>query len=125
MPLAQSVDEPMGLFDKFSGGPRLDLFRLDMRSFRGANGPNRQAVAGPDAAFLGAEQVAWLKQALKASTATWKIIAADMPLGLVIYDDSRTQTASEAVPHGDNGGPPRRHLKIRLLLCLLPHHGDP
>ena len=46
MPLAQSLDEPMRLFDKFSWGPRLDLFRLDMRSFRGANGPNRQTVAG-------------------------------------------------------------------------------
>src|SRR5260370_30210071 len=97
MPLAQSLDEPMRLFDKFSWGPRLDLFRLDMRSFRGANGPNRQAAAGPDPAFLCAEQVAWLQQAPKASTAARKIIAPDMPLGLVIYDAWPTKTAAGAV----------------------------
>jgi alkaline phosphatase D len=123
VPLAQSLDEPMRLFDKFSWGPRLDLFRLDMRSFRGANGPNRQTVAGGDAAFLGTEQIAWLKQALKASTATWKIIAADMPLGLVIYDDWRTKTGSEAVANGDNGGPLGRELEIADLLAFIKQQG--
>jgi len=87
MPLADGLDGPMRLYRRFSFGPRLDLFRLDMRSFRAPNGPNRQESAGSQTAFLGLEQVAWLKQALGASTATWKIIAADMPLGLVVYDD--------------------------------------
>jgi alkaline phosphatase D len=118
-PLAQSLDEPMRLYQKFSWGPRLDLFRLDMRSYRGANGPNRQTAAGPDAAFLGPAQIAWLKGALKASTATWKIIAADMPIGLVVYDDPRTKSGSEAVANGDNGAPLGRELEIADLLAFI------
>ena len=119
MPLDQDLDEPMRLYRKFSWGSRLDLFRIDMRSFRGPNGPNRQTVAGPDTAFLGVEQIAWLKQALKASTATWKIIAADMPLGLVVYDDFRTKSGSEAVANGDDGSPLGRELEIADLLAFI------
>ena len=119
MPLDQDLDEPMRLYRRFSWGSRLDLFRIDMRSFRGPNGPNRQTVAGPDTAFLGVEQIAWLKQALKASTATWKIIAADMPLGLVVYDDFRTKSGSEAVANGDDGSPLGRELEIADLLAFI------
>ena len=39
-----------------------------------------------DAAFLGPAQVAWLKRELAASRATWKVIAADLPIGLINYD---------------------------------------
>ena len=52
-----------------------------MRSFRAPNGPNRQAKAESSTAFLGNEQIGWLKRSLKASTATWKIIAADHAAG--------------------------------------------
>ena len=65
-------------------GPALEVFALDMRSERGPNSENRQAVAGPDAAILGAAQLAWLKAGLAASRATWKVIASDMPIGLVV-----------------------------------------
>ena len=119
MPLADGLDGPMRLYRKFSFGPRLDLFRLDMRSFRAANGPNRQEVAGKDTAFLGLEQVGWLKQALKSSTATWKIIAADMPLGLVVYDDWRRKSGFEAVANADDGPPLGRELEIAGLLSFI------
>ena len=119
MPLADGLDGPMRLYRKFSFGPRLDLFRLDMRSFRAPNGPNRQDVAGPDATLLGLEQVRWLKQALKASTATWKIIAADMPVGLVVYDDWRRKSGFEAVANAEDGPPLGRELEIAGLLSFL------
>ena len=67
-------------------GPLLDVFVLDMRSYRGPNTYNRQTEPGPDTAFLGAEQVEWLKRSLRASKAVWKVIAADMPLGLNVGD---------------------------------------
>lgn len=105
VPLADGLDGPMRLYRKFSFGPRLDLLRFDMRSFRAANGPNRQEVADKDTALLGLEQVGWLKQALKASTATWKIVAADMPLGLVVYDDWRRTSDFKAVANADDGPP--------------------
>ena len=120
MPLAGGLDGPMRLYRRFSYGPQLDVFRVDMRSFRGANGPNRQvAPAGPDAAFLGATQIAWLKQALKSSQATWKIIAADMPLGLVVWNDFERKTGSEAVANGDDGPALGRELEIADLLSFL------
>ena len=119
MPLADGLDGTMRLFRKFSFGPRLDLFRLDMRSFRAPNGPNRQASAGPNTAFLGIEQIIWLKQALKASTATWKIVAADMPLGLVVYDDWRRKSGFEAVANADNGPPLGRELEVADLLSFI------
>ena len=119
MPLAGGLDGPMRLYRKFSFGPRLDLFRLDMRSFRAANGPNRQEGADKDTAFLGLEQVGWLKQALKSSTATWKIIAADMPLGLVVFDDWRRKSGFEAVANSDDGPPLGRELEIAGLLSFI------
>ncbi|WP_295145490.1 alkaline phosphatase D family protein [uncultured Reyranella sp.] len=119
MPLSDGLDGPMRLYRKFSFGPPLDLFRLDMRSFRAPNGPNRQEVARKDTAFLGLEQVDWLKQALKSSTATWKIIAADMPLGLVVYDDWRRKSGFEAVANADDGPPRGRELEIAGLLSFI------
>jgi len=119
MPLAGGLDGPMRLYRRFSFGPRLDLFRLDMRSFRAPNGPNLQDTASSQTAFLGLEQVAWLKRALEASTATWKIVAADMPLGLVVYDDWRRKSGFEAVANADDGGPLGRELEIADLLSFI------
>ncbi len=39
-----------------------------------------------DACILGAKQLAWLKRELVASDATWKVIAADLPIGLFSED---------------------------------------
>ena len=36
--------------------------------------------------FSAPQQAAWLKQSLKASKATWKVIASDMPISLVVPD---------------------------------------
>ena len=56
---------------------------------------------------------------LKSSKATWKIIAASMPLGLVVYDDWRTKTGSEAVANAENGPPLGRELEIAGLLAFI------
>jgi len=95
------------------------VFRVDMRSFRGVNGDNRQTAMGPDTDFLGPTQVEWLKGALKNSRATWKIIAADMPGGAVVYDDWRNKAGSEAVANGDDGPPLGRELEIADLLSFI------
>ncbi|MEU3215748.1 alkaline phosphatase D family protein [Streptomyces sp. NPDC006971] len=97
-------------------GPLLDVFVLDMRSFRNANSPGRQ----PDDAtgILGAEQLRWLEQELSRSRAVWKVIAADMPLGLVVTDGA---TDFEAVAQGDPGQPLGRELQIAELLRYIKH----
>ncbi|WP_031094147.1 alkaline phosphatase D family protein [Streptomyces sp. NRRL S-15] len=97
-------------------GPLLDVFVLDMRSFRNANSPGRQ----PDdtTGILGAEQLSWLKRELSQSRAVWKVIAADMPLGLVVTDGP---TDFEAVAQGDPGAPLGRELQIAELLRHIKH----
>jgi alkaline phosphatase D len=102
-------------------GPLLDVFMLDMRSYRGPNGENRQTELTDGARILGAEQVRWLKRALLASRATWKVIAADMPLGLVVYHDAAKSWGSEAVAQGD-GPALGRELEIADVLRFIKHN---
>jgi len=99
-------------------GPLLDVFVVDMRSYRGANGPNLQTDETPDSAFMGRPQVAWLLDGLKKSTATWKVIAADMPIGLGVPDgkDAQGRDKWEAIANADDGAPLGRELEIARLL---------
>ncbi|MEV7426458.1 MULTISPECIES: alkaline phosphatase D family protein [unclassified Streptomyces] len=97
-------------------GPLLDVFVLDMRTFRNANSPGRQT--DDTTGIMGAEQLRWLKRELSASRAVWKVIAADMPLGLVVPDGA---TDFEAVAQGDPGAPLGRELQIAELLRYIKH----
>ena len=72
MPMRFAPSEPGRVYRKISHGPLVDVFLLDMRSYRGPNGENRQTTYGPEAHFLGPAQVAWLKRALLASRAVWR-----------------------------------------------------
>ncbi len=118
MPVRRHPLDPERLYEAFSYGPSLDIFRIDMRSYRGANTANDQTVPGPDTAFLGQEQILWLKQALLASKATWKVIAADMPIGLIVPDGE----LFENLANGD--GPPRgRELELAGLLRFIRDSG--
>jgi alkaline phosphatase D len=101
----------------------LDVFMLDMRSYRGPNGEGREESYGPAAYFLGPQQLAWLKRELKASRAVWKVLAADQPLGLIVYEDFRRQSGVEAVAQGMDGPPRGRELEIADLLSSIKATG--
>jgi len=121
-PLRESIVEPGRVYRTLNYGPHLDVFMLDERSYRGPNGPNLQETYGPDAYFVGPEQLAWLKRALLASKATWKVIASDMPIGIVVEDDAVNHKGSEAIAQGD--GPARgRELEIADLLRFIKTAG--
>src|SRR5215467_2566096 len=112
MPMRESLAEAGRVYRKISYGPLVDLFMLDMRSYRGGN-VQRLASYGPDAYLLGPTQLAWLKRELMSSKATWKVIAADLPLGVI---------AEDAIGQGD--GPPRgREVEIADLLAFIKHAG--
>src|SRR5205814_7343702 len=96
-------------------GPHLEVFAWDMRSYRGPNSQNRQSELNADSAILGSQQLDWLKSHLLASTATWKLIASDMPLGVIVPD----KHGYEAVGNGDNGPPLGRELEIADLLKFI------
>jgi alkaline phosphatase D len=97
------------IYRKVSYGPLLDVFCLDMRTYRGANpAPD---VAGP-LPILGAEQARWLVTEVARSKATWKVIASDMPIGLLVPDG----TDIEAVANGLAGAPGGREHEIAWVL---------
>ena len=66
-----------------------------------------------DTCILGSIQLAWLKRELAASDATWKVIAADMPIGLISED---------GIALGD-GPPERRECEIADLLSHMKRAG--
>ena len=55
MPLRFTQTEPGRIYRKISYGPLLDVFMLDMRSYRGPNGASHTAME-PDCQILGAER---------------------------------------------------------------------
>jgi alkaline phosphatase D len=122
MPIAVTPQEAARVYRKVAYGPSLDIFFLDMRSYRGPNTDNVQAEQGPETVFLGAEQLAWLKRELLNSRATWKVIAADMPLGLIVLNDSVNKRGSEAIAQG-NGPALGRELEFANLLSFIKHAG--
>lgn len=103
------------IYTSFAYGPSLEVFRIDLRSYRGPNSDGLQKGLSPESRIVGERQLAWLKQALAASRATWKVIACDMPLGLIVWDDWRSRTGAEAVAQGDMGPPLGRELEFAEL----------
>ncbi|MEY7977968.1 alkaline phosphatase D family protein [Streptomyces pilosus] len=100
-------------------GPLLDVFVLDMRTYRNANSPGDRTV--DPQGILGREQLDWLKGELARSRAVWKVIAADMPIGLVVPDTTEGRQHVEAVAQGDPGAPLGRELQIAELLRFVKH----
>jgi alkaline phosphatase D len=92
-------------------GPLLDLFVLDMRTYKDPNDAN--VHADPRRGLLGAEQREWLKRELAASRATWKVLAIDLPLGLIVPDGGEAQ---EGVAQGRPGPPLGRELEFAEVL---------
>jgi alkaline phosphatase D len=106
-------------------GSDLDVFVVDMRSYRGPNSFNLQTQLGPDSAFMGPVQIQWLKQKLERSRATWKVIAADMPIGLNVSDgkDAQGRDQWEAIANNNGDGARGRELEIADLLSFIKRKG--
>jgi alkaline phosphatase D len=119
-PLPLVGDDPERVYRGLSLGPQVDVFALDMRTYKSANSPNRQTTLDASSAIFGPAQLQWLKDGLTRSTATWKIVAADLPLGLVVADGP---TDFEAVANRDPGAPLGRELEIADLLRHLKQQG--
>ncbi|TDC94607.1 alkaline phosphatase [Actinomadura sp. 7K507] len=104
------------LYRRIPYGPLLDVFMLDMRSYKNANDANTSPTERHG--LLGAEQAAWLKRELRRSKATWKVMAADLPIGLIVPDG----TAQEGTAQGDDGAPLGREREIADLLSYAKRH---
>lgn len=105
--------QPARIYRKISRGPQLDIFCLDMRNFKSPNTDGKESYA---TSILGQEQVDWLISEVSKSKATWKVIAADLPLGIIVPDGPVNE---ESVSNRDNGAPLGRELEIAGVLSAF------
>ncbi len=123
-PMRAHAHDPERVYRQFHYGPLLDVFMLDERSYRGKNNPNLQTEINQDSVFLGSAQTRWLKHALLNSKATWKVIASDMPISVVVKDFNKDVPAGwmEAWANGDHGQPLGRERELAELLRFIKQH---
>jgi alkaline phosphatase D len=76
--IRRSNAEPQRIYRSARWGRDVELFLLDARSYRSRN----DEADTPENAktMLGARQLAWLRDGLRRSSATWKIVACDVPV---------------------------------------------
>ncbi|SMF17451.1 alkaline phosphatase D family protein [Pseudobacteriovorax antillogorgiicola] len=113
-PIAPRFQINERIYRKFQYGDDLEIFMIDLRSFRAANSPNTQLTPSAATDFLGKEQLNWLKSSLAKSESTWKVIASDIPIGLLVRDGDNFE-------NGANGDGPAlgRELEIAQLLSFI------
>jgi alkaline phosphatase D len=114
LPLRFSPDDPERIYRAYNYGPSLEVFMLDERSYRGPNTLNDQTTLNDESQFLASAQMRWLKARLAASRATWKVMASDMPIGLIVRDGKNF----EAFANG-NGPALGRELELAELLRFI------
>jgi alkaline phosphatase D len=106
-----TLHEPMHRVVRW--GPLVDVFLLDGRSYRSPNEP-------APTAFLGEAQAAWLVQALRASTAVWKVVASDMPIGVAVWEPGDTIARSmDGWANGEPGPPGGREQELATILRAI------
>lgn len=120
-PIRSNGSDRERIFRTINYGPSLDTFVIDMRSYRADNGANAQEERSAETEFMGREQIRWLKQELLQSNATWKVIASDMPIGLVVFDNWQDRSTFENGANGD-GPPLGRELEMVDLLRFIKHN---
>jgi alkaline phosphatase D len=76
------------IYTKLSFGQVADVFMLDERQYRTGDRDGRPRR------ILGDTQMAWLIQGLKASTATWKVIAQQVVVATIYREDGSTNEDS-------------------------------
>lgn len=99
VPIRLDNNDPTRIYRSFNYGSSLEIFMLDERSYRGPNTTNRQTEQSEETAIFGNTQLRWLKNQLRKSTATWKVIASDLPIGLIVGDGP---TNFESFANGDS-----------------------
>jgi alkaline phosphatase D len=109
------------LYRKVPRGQHLDLFCLDMRSWRGPNPDTDPAVVRRrvQAGLLGADQERWLIESLSTSTATWKVVCADMPLSA----PTNRVTDLDGYANTHRGRPLGREAELARVLSAIKANG--
>ena len=109
---------PARIYRKIARGPHLDVFSLDMRTFKDPNTAGQERPSPDPHPGRGADR--WLIREVARSRATWKVIAADMPLGLIVPDGPVDRGGCRQ----RRPGPPLgRELEIARVLSAIKRNG--
>ncbi len=112
-PMIPDSDVPDRLYRSVRWGQHAELFFLDNRQYRDHN--LRADAQGSKKSMLGRKQLAWLKDTLHASHATWKIIVSGVPLSIptgfpldlgrdgFANDDAGTAPTTDGTPQSETG----------------------
>lgn len=112
-PMIPHGDSPNRLYRSVRWGKHAELFFLDNRQYRDHN--LTADAEGRNKTMLGQVQLAWLKDKLRASQATWKIIVSGVPLSIptgfplnlgrdgFANDDTGTAPTVDGIPQSDTG----------------------
>ena len=84
-PMLPPADAPPSALPSRRAGKHVEIFFLATRQYRDPN--TACDDAGAPKTMLGPEQRRWLEEAIGASTATWKIIVASVPLSIPTKGD--------------------------------------
>jgi len=107
--------EPARIYRRIGRGPQLDIFALDMRTYKGENTQGLEPKSTP---ILGEEQLQWLIREVTNSRATWKVISADLPLGVIVPDGA----GQESIANRNDGAPLGRELELARVLKAFKDH---
>ena len=103
MPVPRVPGDPLRTYRRLRLGRTVELFTQDSRQYRTAQACGDPDAGGPCAAaddpantMLGPAQEAWLLRGLRASRASWKVLAnADMMMGMAV-DDAGSRHSMDA-----------------------------
>lgn len=114
LPLRFNPDDPEQVYRGFNYGQSLEVLMIDERSYRGPNTKNNQTAINDESVFLGSAQINWIKQRLLTSKATWKVIASDMPISIIVKDGQNFESFANS-----NGSALGRELELADLLGFI------
>jgi alkaline phosphatase D len=79
-PILPAANTPKRMYRSIRWGKNMDVYFLDNRQYRDSNFDTDDAVSPKT--LLGREQLTWLKDSLKSSDATWKVIVSGVPMSI-------------------------------------------
>jgi alkaline phosphatase D len=79
-PIERQAADRNRIYRSFRWGQDVEVFVLDARAYRDRN--DLPDTAANDKDMLGKEQIAWLVEGIRTSTATWTIVSSDVPMSI-------------------------------------------
>jgi len=118
LPLRRDSRNPERIYRHYAWGKDLDVILVDGRSYRSRN----DAPDGPGKTLLGPHQLAWLKDVLLHSTATWKVVSVDVPLSVPTGGKFGRDAWANGNPADQTGHTGFEHELLDLLRFLEEQH---